>query len=198
MRPILPPPAVAADCQTELSGSGVVRSGQIRDEDPAQYVEYYENGQLLGQVRVFLKPSPEEVEIGMYYVDKTARRRGISCLMFEKVVALAGPRLRLVEGSLADTNFETALAEYRALTTPGSPRYIRGLAPQEAEYLAVQVSPFVKAWRKLGFTNIKSAQFIWKEKPPVIRMMVVVMEKPSVQDVDVKAKKAFTVKATCF
>lgn len=144
-------------------------------------VEYYEGGQLLGQTKYYLAPEVNRISINMYQVRESARGRGVSEKMLRKVVELAGPTYKSVDGYLAYTNYATTLAEYEAISTPQSSRYDSSLTTNERNILAVSASPFVKSFSKLGFTEVKLATFEWVtvNGPPYISQITVILSKPN-------------------
>lgn len=170
-------PAKKGQCRP-LFGTGYIRVGRYHDTD---VIEYFEGDELLGQIKTDIPTNGiNSVWINWVQVKESAQGRGISTRLFEKVAELSGPGLIEVGGQLAYSNYEATVKEYLAVSTPGSPRYLPGLTTEQISALAVQASPFVKAWSKLGFTKVKNATVEWTtvNGPPYVSQILVTLEKP--------------------
>jgi hypothetical protein len=125
------------------------------------YGEYYKNGVLLGQVRSSFSNRSDALFISKIYVNEASRRQGIATELMRRALEACPLPPQRVEADLAHTNYEFFVRGYHAVTSPKSPARRRGISVDEANRLAVQTTPFVRSWKRLGYSSIAEVRTEW-------------------------------------
>ena len=132
-----------------VRGFKICEPGGREKGEYTAYVEFYENGKIVGQTKAFI--SPKRIFIDRIFVDANHRREGISSRIFKRLLKHVGPGIEEIGADLAYTNYEAWIERNTALSE--NPEFAN-VGMYEMRKIAVKGTPFVKAWSALGFSEV--------------------------------------------